>query len=118
MYRALIVCNSRYPDDSGTLRDLYGPRVDGILLRDALSHHTTGMFDKNDIRMLSEGDSLEVSRAIDDFFGAAEADDTLLFYYSGHGQTRNQQIFLCARNTVCARLHSTAVSDSTLNGII
>ena len=118
MYRALIICNSRYPDDPSALGELHGPKVDGVMLRDALSHHDTGMFDKNDVRMLSEGDSLEVSGAIDDFFSSAESDDILLFYYSGHGRSWNQQLFLCARNTVVARLHSTAISGSTLNGMV
>jgi hypothetical protein len=49
MYRALIVCNSRFPDARGSLNELHGPKVDGMLLRDALSDHETGMFDRNDI---------------------------------------------------------------------
>src|ERR1035437_3844281 len=118
MYRALVVCNSRFPDDPGSLAELHGPKADGILMRDALSHHATGMFDKKDIRVLHESDSKEAERAIDDFFGAAEADDTLLLYYSGHGRTRNQQLFLCTRDTLATRLHSTAIPDTTLNGII
>jgi predicted HTH transcriptional regulator len=118
MYRALIVCNSRFPEDPGALSELHGPKMDGVVLRDALLHHEAGMFEKNDIRILNEGDSLEVCRAIDDFFGAAESDDTLLFYYSGHGNCHNQQLFLCTRNTVVDRLNSTAISEATLKGIL
>jgi hypothetical protein len=117
VYRALIVCNSRF-EDGGALPDLHGPKKDGLVLRDALTDHATGMFDKNDIQLLSEEGSLEVGRAIDDFFAAAEPDDTLLFYYSGHGRTRDQQLFLCARNTVAERLHSTAISESTISSIV
>ena len=76
------------------------------------------MFDKNDVQIFNEEGSSEIIRAIDDFFGAAEADDTLLFYYSGHGRVRNQQLFLCTRNTVIERLHSTAIPESALNGMV
>ena len=118
MYRALLVCNSHYPDDPSALAELHGPKVDGFLLRDTLSRHDIGMFDKNDVRVLNDGDSLEVGRAVEDFFADAEADDILLFYFSGHGRSQYQQLFLCTRNTVVARLQSTAISQSTLNGIV
>jgi predicted HTH transcriptional regulator len=118
MYRALIVCNSRFPDDPGALGELYGPKMDGVLLRDALTDHDTGMFDRSDVQIINEEASSEVSRAVDDFFSSAEPDDTLFFYYSGHGRTRNQQLFLCTRNTVVDRLHSTSISESTLNAIV
>jgi hypothetical protein len=118
MYRALIVCNWSFPDDPAALGELHGPKVDGVVFRDALSHHETGMFETNDIRIVHDADSLEVCRAIEDFFRPAAADDTMLFYYSGHGRTRDQQLFLCARNTVVDRLHSTAISDSTLSEIV
>ena len=118
MYRALLVCNSHYPDDPTALAELHGPKVDGLLLRETLSRHDTGLFEKNDIKLVSDGDSLEVGRAIEDFFADAAADDILLFYFSGHGRSQYQQLFLCMRNTVVTRLQSTAISQSTLNGIV
>jgi hypothetical protein len=117
VYRALIVCNSRF-DDTSSFAELYGPKIDGMLLRDALTDHDAGLFDKQDIRLLVEEGSLEAGRAIDDFFSAAEPDDILLFYYSGHGRVQNQQLFLCSKNTISGRLHSTAISGSTLNAIV
>jgi predicted HTH transcriptional regulator len=76
------------------------------------------MFEKDDVQILNEGDSTEVSRAIDDFFASAEPDDTLFLYYTGHGRSLNQQLFLCAQNTLVERLHSTAISQTTLNAIV
>lgn len=118
MYRALIVCNSRFPGDPGTLPELQGPKADGVLLRDALTDPSAGLFERTEVRLLAEADTPEIVAAIDDFFSSAEADDTLLFYYSGHGRSRNRQLFLCASNTRVDRLHSTAVAGSMLSDII
>jgi hypothetical protein len=117
VYRALIVCNSRF-EDAGALPELNGPKKDGMELRDALTDHETGMFNKDDVQLFSEEGFAEAGRAVEDFFAAAEPDDIVLFYYSGHGRVRGQKLFLCARNTVADRLQSTAISESMLNDIV
>ncbi|MFE7215709.1 caspase family protein [Streptomyces sp. NPDC057611] len=118
MYRALIVCNSRFPKDPGALGELQGPKADGMLLRDALTDPATGLFQRSEVQLLSEAETPEVLAAADDFFSRAEPDDTLLFYYSGHGRSRNGQLYLCASNTKVQRLPSTAVGTATLTDII
>ncbi|WP_369148963.1 caspase family protein [Streptomyces sp. R44] len=118
MYRALIVCNSRYPKDPGILPELNGPKADGMLLRDALTDPATGLFDRSEVRLLPEADAPEILDVADEFFGEAEADDVLLFYFSGHGRSLSQELFLCAGNTRTNRLESSAVASSTLSRII
>ncbi len=118
MYRALIVCNSRYPKDPGALLELKGPKADGMLLRDALTDPETGLFERSEVKLLPEADSPDILDAADEFFGEAEADDVLLFYYSGHGRSLSQELFLCAGNTRTNRLESSAVPSSTLSRII
>jgi tetratricopeptide (TPR) repeat protein len=119
VYRALIVCNYRFPEANGSLDDLQGPKKDGLLLRDALTDHETGMFDKASVHHpLNDAPSGEILVAVEEFFGGAEPDDTLLFYYSGHGRTLGQQLYLCAHNTNPARLRSTAVPGNLLNEIV
>ncbi|MET9453099.1 caspase family protein [Streptomyces cinerochromogenes] len=118
MYRALIVCNSRFPEGPGALRELQGPKADGLLLRDALTDPTAGLFQRSEVRLVAEADAGEIIAAVDEFFSTAEADDTLLFYYSGHGRNRNRQLFLCAGNTRTDRLRSTALPAATLSDAI
>ncbi|MFJ7062084.1 caspase family protein [Streptomyces microflavus] len=118
MYRALIVCNSRYPKDPGALTELNGPKADGVLLREALTDPDTGLFDRSEVSLLPEADSPEILEAADEFFSGAEADDVLLFYYSGHGRSLSQELFLCAGNTRTSRLDSSAVASSTLSRMI
>ncbi|MFI2208315.1 caspase family protein [Streptomyces sp. NPDC020141] len=118
MYRALIVCNSRFPQDPGVLAGLNGPKADGVLLRDALTDADTGLFDRSEVTLLPEADSPEILGAAEDFFGDAEADDVLLFYYSGHGRSLSQELFLCAGNTRANRLESSAVASSALSRMI
>ena len=95
-----------------------GQKKDGMLLRDALTDPNTGMFSRDDVHLVLEENSTEIIGEIDTFFGAGEPDDTLLFYYSGHGKTLNQQLFLCGRDTNVSRLYSTAISKATLDGIV
>ncbi|WP_039937253.1 caspase, EACC1-associated type [Streptomyces himastatinicus] len=118
MYRALIVCNSRFPKDPGALPELKGPKADGMLLRDALTDPATGLFDRSEVKLVPEADSPEILDAADEFFSGAEADDILLFYYSGHGRSISQELFLCAGNSRTSRLESSAVASSTLSRII
>jgi len=118
MYRALIICNSRFPASRGALSDLHGPKKDGFLLRDVLTDHTTGLFDKSEVRNLNEGESREITSAAEQFFREAEPDDTLVFYYSGHGRTRDQQLFLCAQDTDVDQPYSTAIPGGNLKAIV
>jgi Caspase domain len=115
VYRALIVCNSRF-DDAGSLAELDGPNQNGILLRDTLTDRDTGRFE--DAQLLDEKGAVEVERAISEFFAAGGEYDALLFYYSGYVLVQNQQPFLCAKDTSAERLHSTAISGSKLNDIM
>lgn len=118
MYRALLVCNSRFPESAGELAELHGPKKDGILLRDALTDHDTGMFNRSDVHLVSEGSTAEITNEIETFFSSAEPDDALLFYYSGHGKVLNQEFFLAASDTNVKVLYSTAIPKSTLDGIV
>ncbi|WP_225823697.1 caspase, EACC1-associated type [Streptomyces naphthomycinicus] len=118
MYRALIVCNSRYSRDPGALPELQGPKADGILLRDALTDRSAGLFDRSEVRLLPEADSAEIVEAVDEFFSTAEPDDTLLFYYSGHGRNRNRRLYLCAGNTRTDRLPASTLPGSLLSEVI
>ena len=119
MYRALIVCNYRFPESKGSLDELQGPKKDGMLLRDALTDHDSGMFDKGNVQHpLNDAPSGEILVATEEFFRAAEPDDILLFYYSGHGRTLDQQLYLCAHNTNPELLRSTAVPGNLLNDIV
>jgi tetratricopeptide (TPR) repeat protein len=115
----MIICNYRFPDGDGLLDDLQGPKKDGTLLRDALTDHETGMFDKANVHEpLNDGPSGEILKATEEFFKGAEPEDTLLFYYSGHGRTLGQQLYLCAHNTNPRLLLSTAVPGSVLKEIV
>lgn len=116
MYRALIVCNSQFRDDP-SLSDLYGPQEDGLLLRDALTDQSSGMFSKESVRLVQEAPSHQLCDAVEEFFQSAGHDDTLLFYYSGHGITRYQQLFLCAANTNIEKPHTTAIAESTVSSV-
>ncbi|WP_330440919.1 HEAT repeat domain-containing protein [Micromonospora sp. NBC_00821] len=117
MYRALLVCNSLYEADP-KLHALHGPRIDGRLLSAALTDDEMGVFASEHVSILFDASRAEIAEAANRFFSDAEPDDVLLFYFSGHGRSRNQKLYLCARDTTSSLLPGTAVSNDTLNDII
>jgi len=118
-YKALLVANSTFYEDASRLPTLKAPVYDMDRLHGALVHPEVGLFERNNVRLLPNGRSTEIIETMADFFLDAQPDDTLLFYYSGHGQLDiNNDFFLCAANTRVDRLVATAVSDQQTNKMI
>lgn len=115
-YKALLIGNGTFDQDPHTLTRLHGPATDLPLLRAALTHEEAGLFAPDNVRHVLDGTQREVLDAIDQFFRDATAGDHLLFYYSGHGWTDKQEnLYLCARDTRSDRLGSTGIPDQTIN---
>jgi hypothetical protein len=118
-YRALLVANSTFPNDTHNLPDLEGPRNDPALLRDALCDDRYGMFPTGNVRLVVERTMAQVLQETEDFLLGAHRQDTVLLYYSGHGMLDlGGELYLCARDTRSDRLRSTAVKASDLNAMI
>ncbi|GLY93963.1 caspase family protein [Actinoplanes sp. NBRC 103695] len=115
-YRALLIGNSTYPADEHNLQTLKGPIKDIAALNRALVDRRTGMFADVDVTLLPEATSGRAIRALGRFFGAAERDDVLLFFFSGHGKLdQNGRLHLCMQDTEAADLLATAVSSARIN---
>lgn len=118
-YRALLVGNWSYPRDSDQLPTLVGPRFDLSLLQAALTDPVTGLHRPEDVAVLADCPRVEILGRLDDFFGDAGREDQVLFYYSGHGRPNlEDQLYLCASDTVTNRLVSTAISASDISQMI
>ncbi|GIG59598.1 hypothetical protein Lfu02_39700 [Longispora fulva] len=118
-YRALLVVNGDYPADPAGLPALRGPRLDGELLRAALTDPVTGLHQQPDVRVLVDADRHTVMSALEEFFTGAGRDDQLLFYYSGHGQLDLfGRLHLCASDTRLAGLRYTAVPARDIHDLL
>ncbi|MFJ3714315.1 caspase domain-containing protein [Streptomyces sp. NPDC090057] len=118
VYRALVICNSVFPDDPSRFPRLEGPRKDGLILWSSLTDLRTGKFRSEDVEVFYERSSKEIMELAEDFFAKGNAGDTLLFYYSGHGIREQQELFLCGRDSVQNRIVSTGVSTDLLGKIM
>ncbi|WP_426508165.1 caspase family protein [Dactylosporangium sp. McL0621] len=118
MYRALVVCNSTYPEDPVHLPNLHGPQVDGLYLWRQLTDDNVGMFSENNVAVLFERSQRDVFEKIENFFRSARSGDTLLFYFSGHGQLAGGSLYLCLRDTLVSHIRSTGISTDEIGKII
>lgn len=118
MPKALLVCNSTYPSDPASLSELRGAQMDGVVMWTSLTDPASGVFAEGDVRVLFERTSNEIMRAIEHLMVDAEPADTVLLYFSGHGQRDGQELMLCARDTETRLLTSTALASSTINKLI
>lgn len=115
MYRALLVCNSTYPEDPASLPDLDGPRRDGLVLWRALVDERIGLFSIPSTSVLFERTAREIAVAAEEFFDEASEQDILLFYFSGHGKRAGGDLYLAARDTRADSLLATSVSTESLS---
>lgn len=118
-YRALLIGNSTFPNDTGNLPTLEGPVNDIAQLRDALTDPATGLFDQHDVRLVAERTMSEILVELEHFFMAASKSDRLLLYYSGHGLLSiANTLMLAARDTRTDSLLATTVSATAINSMI
>ena len=105
--RALLVNVGTYSDPD--LKKLHGPRSDVAQLERALRKAGMPHGKEWTIETCSEPDYAELSDTLAKFFAAADARDTVLFYYSGHGVVADDS-YICPTNTELNQLGWTAIS--------
>jgi hypothetical protein len=114
--RALLVGVSQY--DDAELQRLHGPHNDVVQLDRALSEARMSPGQQWEITKCVEPDYQTLQTALTTFFGAEDAhDDTVLFYYSGHGLVTNDSM-LFARNTQVSSPTFSSVSGNQIVALI
>jgi hypothetical protein len=116
VYKALLIGNGAFADPN--LRPLSGPANDVRLLRDALVHPSRGLHRRENVRCLVDRPCPELLVEIEQFFLQARKDDQLFLYYSGHGKSWNQVLYMCACDTKTTSLVATAVSAKAIDEMI
>lgn len=92
-YHALLVGISKYED--ADLGGLMGPPNDLRMLASALAAVEPPSGGRWGIDRCSEPDREDFGRRTRDFFLKASDEDTLFFYYSGHGTISKDEAYLC-----------------------
>lgn len=88
-------------------------------LHSALVDGETGLFEDDEVRLVTERSCDNMLDELDRFFSAGRKDDLLRLYYSGHGvlDERNQ-LYLCGRDTRSDRLLRTGISNVRINEFV
>jgi hypothetical protein len=115
-YKALLVVNWEYRDPAKVLTPLKGPRNDLKAMRDALTHSSFGLFDENNVRCFENVTRADMPIIFYEFLYGAGKDDSLLLYFSGHGERRlsDERLALCGVDTDHKRLEPTSFDTSAL----
>ncbi|WP_229402316.1 SUMF1/EgtB/PvdO family nonheme iron enzyme [Micromonospora okii] len=116
-FKALAVGNAHFPADPHRLTTLNGPLNDVDAVCAALSDAETGLFRCQP--PLKDATARAMLDTIEEFFTAADRDDCLLFYYSGHGRTDvGGNFYLCAGDTDTASLTTPRVTGADLRALV
>jgi len=84
--RALLIGNWEYRDPEDLLKPLKGPKNDILALRKALSHPEFGLMREQDIMVVENLETPDLSTTLHEFVTEAGRGVNLLIYYSGHGE--------------------------------
>jgi hypothetical protein len=111
--RALLIANWEYDDPGKTYAPLNGPRQDLDVMQKALSHRRFGLFDE--VQSCANLKWEQIGEAVFEFLDKAKRDDSLLIYFSGHGdRLQDGRLALCGINTRHAAFAATSFDTSAL----
>jgi len=111
---AIVIGTGEYDDQR--LTDLRGPAQDAMRLTKFLQDQKLG---KYEVKMFVNSSSQSVNKAIEKFFASRDRDDTVLFYYSGHGvKDASGRLYFSTTDTSTDMLRSTAISASFVNEVM
>jgi uncharacterized caspase-like protein len=111
---AIVIGTGEYDDQR--LTDLRGPAQDAMRLTKFLQDPNFGNYE---VKMFVNSSSQSVNKAIEKFFTSRDRDDTVLFYYSGHGIVdASGRLYFSTTDTNGDMLRSTAVSASFVNEVM
>ena len=110
---AFLVATDECPEDPEIPKLLF-PKSDAETLAEILADKETCGFEP---QVHVNEPSFKVLEDLYDICGQLKADDTLLFYYSGHGMRRGNELYLVSSNTKLARLIPTSIKATEVSGL-
>ncbi len=112
--RALVICNWEYTDSTGTLSPLNGPANDLRQIVDAFEDEQFGLF-QGQVTTCENLTNEKLRTEVYEFLESAKPNDTLLLYYSGHGERRvDGRLALCGVDTEFPKLNATSFDTNNL----
>lgn len=111
---AIVIGTSEFDDRS--FAPLQGPTQDAIRLTNVLQDSSIGNYE---VKMFVNSSSSAVNKALEQLFDEIGKNDTVLFYYSGHGKfDQSGRLYFITTDTDRRYLRSSAISASFVNEIM
>lgn len=111
---AFLVANDETPGDTEIPKLLF-PKDDAQALAEILGDKESCAFEPH---VHVNEPSYKVLEDLYDILAQLTADDTLLFYYSGHGMRRGNELCLVSSNTKLAKLIPTSIKATEVLGYL
>lgn len=120
VYKALLIGNWEYSDESKVLLPLKGPRNDLQVMRDALTDSRFGLFEPENVNCSENLKFAEMQTTCLEFLKTAKTEDRLLLYFSGHGErlSQDERLALCGVDTNHRLLDATSFDTEKLRSWI
>lgn len=107
--RALLIGNWEYTDPEKKLYTLRAPKQNLVVMKDALIHEEFGLCRSEDVTVRENLKGSEIGRALFGLAKDSRTNESLLIYYTGHGERlSDQQLGFCGVDAE----HSSLEADS------
>ena len=113
--RALLIGNWEYTDPEKKLHPLRGPKQNLVVMRAALTHENFGLCRDADVTVRENLKGSEIRRALLALAKDSQPGESLLIYYTGHGERLSeQQLGFCGVEAVYGSLEADSFNTHDL----
>lgn len=115
--RALLIGNWAYTDPDMKLQPLRGPEKNLEIMAAALTDEQWGLCEPEQVTVLKNLTAQQMRDQLFDLAEAAQSDEALLIYYTGHGERLfNQQLGFCGVDAKGSRVEAGSFNSHDLKG--
>lgn len=118
-FKIILIGNSKYPEDM-SIKDVPNIQVNISLLKKAFINNNILGVPIDNITVLLNKTKIEIEKEMTNFVKNTNIDDTVIFYYAGHGfiSSENFNLYLSTKNSNLEHIESTSISIKRFNEIV
>jgi len=118
-FKIILIGNSKYPDDNH-IKEVSNIQVNISLLKKAFINNNILGVPIENITVLLNKSKIDIEKEMTNFVKNTNVNDTVIFYYAGHGfiSSENFNLYLATKNSNLEHIESTSISIKRFNEIV